>query len=169
MLRDAYREAARDLLDRNRHRLWDLALPIFFLQRHALELVLKDAISTIDEYVYLAKDRAGARPEPPFGHDLADLLTQLRGALAQADDIRQDLSTLPALVERFHMQDERSTWARYLADHRRADLDLATAQIELELADTDLFSMENTPGRSLGWVTEYAYRIHDFLVREERK
>ena len=35
--------------------------------------------------------------------------------------------------------------------------------------NTDLFSMENTEGRSLGWVTEYGYQVHEIMMRELRE
>lgn len=167
VLRDSYRDAARDLLDRNRHRLVEFALPIFFLQRHALELTLKDAISTIEEHTYLAANRAGARPKAPWGHDLAELLNKLKAALASENDARQDLGTLPTLVQRLHAQDEEGTWARYRDDNARAELDLEAAQSDLEQVFRDLFAHDNAPDSEFGWITEYAYLIHEMIVREE--
>lgn len=167
VLRESYRDAARDLLDRNRHRLVQFALPIFFLQRHALELALKDATSTVEEHSYLSTSRAGSRPKAPWGHDLADLLNKLKGALTRANDARQDLGTLPTLVQRLHAQDEEGTWARYRDDNARAELDLEAAQSDLEQVFRDLFAHDDAPGAAFGWVTEYAYLIHELIVHEE--
>lgn len=46
-LGQSYLDAARDLLERNRDRVRQYALPIFFLLRHALELALKQAINAV--------------------------------------------------------------------------------------------------------------------------
>jgi len=168
VLRESYRDAARDLLDRNRHRLVQLALPIFFLQRHALELAIKKAILTVEEHIYLAMRRAGSPPKAPRGHDLAELLSKLKEALTRADDARQDFGTLPTLVQRLHALDEEGTWARYRDDNVRAELDLEAAQSDLEHVFRDLFAHGRTSDAAFGWVTEYAYLTHEFIAREEQ-
>ncbi|HKX45545.1 MAG TPA: hypothetical protein VJP77_02495 [Planctomycetota bacterium] len=167
VLRDSYRDAARDLLDRNRHRLVEFALPIFFLQRHALELALKEAISTVDEHNYLAASRAGCAPRAPWGHDLADLLNELKDALTRANDTLQDLGALPTLVQRLQAQDEAGTWARYRDNNARAELDLEMAQTDLERVFREMFAHDHASDAPFGWITEYAYMIHEFIVREE--
>ena len=48
VLRESYRDAARDLLDRNRHRLLQFALPIFFLQPVLFQL----SFDTLTEPVF---------------------------------------------------------------------------------------------------------------------
>lgn len=75
------------------HRLHDVALPLAYLQRHALELALKDCIAIAREIkrdelwlVALKKDKRARRPKgPPLGrltHDFKEIVAQLRTALA---------------------------------------------------------------------------------------
>lgn len=167
VLRDSYLDAARDLLDRNRDQLPQFALPIFFLQRHALELALKEAIDTVVSFEHETRRRPGPHPDPAWGHDLAELFEQLNRSLASTGDPLPDLSRVCALVERFHDLDDRSTWARYRRDHARAELDLSAAQQDLDEVFRDLFAHHEDPDAPFGWVTEYGVALHDFITREE--
>ncbi|MEZ4495148.1 MAG: hypothetical protein R3C29_17765 [Dehalococcoidia bacterium] len=58
-LGESFLDAARELLDGNRDRLRRFALPIFFLQRHALELALKQAINAVLAERHITKRRSG--------------------------------------------------------------------------------------------------------------
>src|SRR5205807_636340 len=62
----------------------DLVLPILYLQRHAVELIIKDAILAcfhLDEARFVA-GKGERRVKPPaFDHDLPSLVSRLRGAL----------------------------------------------------------------------------------------
>ena len=163
-LGESYLDAARDLLDRNRERLRQFALPIFFLQRHALELALKQAISTVLAHDHITQRRPGKPPEPKKTHDLTKLLKVIRTALGGSSF---NLGKLPGLVDRFHALDEGSTWARYRHDHNPAELDLGGAQRDLDDLYEYMFAHPMTGEGDLGWVIEYGYLINEFLTREE--
>lgn len=163
-LGESYLDAARDLLDRNRERLRQFALPIFFLQRHALELALKQAIGTVMAHDHITERRPGEPPEPKWIHDLSKLLAELKRALGTA---KIDLGKLSGLVDRFHALDEGGTWARYRHDHNPAELDLGGAQRDLDDLYEDMFAHPTNGEGEFGWVVEYGYEINDFLTREE--
>jgi hypothetical protein len=156
-LGESYLDAARDLLDRNRERLRQFALPIFFLQRHALELALKQAISTVLAHDHITERKSGKPPEPDWTHDLSKLFAELKRVLGTSS---LDFGKLPGLVDRFHAFDEGGTWARYRSDHNPAELD----QDDLY---EHMFAHPTTGEGESGWVIEYGYLINEFLSREE--
>jgi len=163
-LGQSYLDAARDLLDRNRDRLRQFALPIFFLQRHALELALKQAINAVLAESHILERRRGEPPVAKKTHNLKKLLSRLTSALGSAS---LDLGKLPALVERFHARDEGGTWARYRKDHDPAELDLGGAQRDLDDLYQYMFAHPTRGEGEFGWVVETGYVINDFLTREE--
>lgn len=163
-LGQSYLDAARDLLDRNRDRLRQFALPIFFLQRHALELALKQAINAVLAEQHISRRRTGNAPEAERIHVLPDLLEHLRSALGESSI---DLGKLPVLVERFDARDEGGTWARYRSDHDPAELDLGGAQQDLDDLYEYMFAHPTRGEGEFGWVVEIWYVINDFLTREE--
>lgn len=163
-LGESYLDAARDLLDRNRDRLRQFALPIFFLQRHALELALKQATNTVLSEEHVTKRRPGKPSEAEKIHVLPKLLEQLRTALGASS---LDLGKLPDLVDRFHARDEGGTWARYRSNHDPAELDLGGAQRDLDDLYEYMFAHPMNGEGELGWVIEIGYVINEFLTREE--
>ncbi len=157
---ESYLGAARDLLDRNRDRLRQFALPIFFLQRHALELALKEAIRMVLAFEHYKEGRLGEPPEPERTHDLSKLLATLRSALGSSSTT---LGKLPSLVASFHLRDERSVWARYRSDHKPVELELGSAQRDLDDLYQEMFSHSTTAEGEIGWVVEYYYEISEIL------
>ena len=163
-LGDSYLSAARSLLDRNRDRLRQFALPVFFLQRHALELALKQAIGIVLTHEHITQRQQGKSPEAKQIHVLPELLSDLRVALGNSS---LDLGTLPALVEKFHALDEGGTWARYRSDHNPAELDLGGAQRDLDGLYEYMFASPTDRDCDSGWVIRYGYLIDEFLKQEE--
>ena len=163
-LGQSYLDAARDLLDRNRDRLRQVALPIFFLQRHALELALKQAINAVLAERHITQRRSGEPPKAQRIHDLPELLEHLRVALGESS---LNLGRLPALVERFDARDEGGTWARYRTDHDPAELDLDRAQQDLDDLYEHMFAHPTSGEGEYGWVIEIGWVINEFLTHEE--
>lgn len=157
-LGQSYLDAARDLLDRNRDQLRQFALPIFFLQRHALELALKQAINAVLAEQHISHRRTGDAPEAERIHVLPDLLEHLRSALGESSI---DLGKLPALVERFDARDEGGTWARYRSNHDPAELDLGGAQQDLDDLYEHMFAHPTRGEGEFGWVTDVWYGISE--------
>lgn len=155
-LGQSYLDAARDLLDRNRDRLRQFALPIFFLQRHVLELALKQAINAVLAESHILEIRWGEPPVAKNTHNLKKLLSRLTSALGSAS---LDLGKLLDLVDRFHARDEGDDWARYRKDHDPAELDLCGAQ--------RVFAHPTRGKGKFRGVVEIGYVIDDFLTRED--
>jgi len=121
----AYLLAARKLLlEFGAGRCWNNedALPIFFLQRHALELLIKDCLRIIYQLMHVEHALDGQKKLPSKNarkrfckHDILTLYRDLEKKLC-FDDVSNSeaIRRLENLVNTIHAIDEKSTWARYL-------------------------------------------------------
>lgn len=165
ILRSSYLDSARNLLDNNRDRLSQFALPIFFLQRHALELALKHATKTVAYYHHVACRCPGPEPDALRHHDLQKLLRHLvKWLRPKAED--ETIALIQGLVLRFHKLDAGGTWSRYRNDTRPRQLELDTAQRELEEMFERLFADPTNVDAPVGVIVEYAYLTGELLSRE---
>ena len=165
VLRSSYLESARSLLDNHQDRLPHVALPIFFLQRHALELALKYAIQTVARYHHLACRCPGPQPDALRLHDLKKLASRFEEWLEPGEGDKT-VALMQLLVGRFHQLDAGGTWARYRDDAGPARLDLRTTQGDLEDLFERLFADPADVSAPVGTVVEYAYLTGE-LVRGE--
>lgn len=165
VLRSSYLDSARHLLDNNRDRLPQFALPIFFLQRHALELGLKHAIKTVAYYHHVACGCPGPEPDAPRHHDLKKLLRHLKEWL-RPEAADETVALIQRLVQRFHKLDAGSTWSRFRDDTKPVQLDLDTARDELEEMFKRLFADPTDLDEPVGWIVEYAYLTGELLTRD---
>ncbi len=140
-----------------------IAYPVFYLQRHALELVLKQTIGVLMYHRHITLERRWAGSEPPRHHDLARLLARLERLMCLAKDLA-DLSVLRRLVRKFHQMDRTSTWSRYRTHSRRRVLDLLRTQDDLEaIFDQLLVYPEDAEGRC-GLMADYLLEIQGELT-----
>lgn len=166
ILRDSYVDAARALLDGNREHLLQVAVPILFLQRHALEVALKDAIRIVAYHYKTACHHPGPEPEAPRSHNLKRLLRCLEEWLQPAEDRAETVALLARLVERFHKLDPRGTYLRYQDSDKAVAFDLEESQRELEDTFQRLFARPRDAEAQYGWITEYEELSHELTLRE---
>lgn len=145
----AYLTAARRLFDGFTGKGED-ALPIFFLQRHVLELLIKNCLRIIYKLM-LVECELGRRSEPPCecrldrvtrDHSLHALSGDLKDALfLDNDSVSLAMLRLESLVAKMHSVDPDSTWSRFLKVDKRtcetkpihpAVLDIRFYQQEIE-------------------------------------
>jgi hypothetical protein len=162
ILRDSYLAAARELLDKNRGNLLKVAVPILFLQRHSLEVALKDSIRIVAYYHYFAHKYRGPEPEAPRTHNLKKLLRCLI-QWSDPSELKDTLNIVKRLVERFHKLDPGGTYLRYRDDARPVKFDLDESQRELRAMFKHYFSRDS---EALGWITSYEEEIQSLAVRE---
>lgn len=121
----AYISASRRLLsDFNSDRHWNNedALPIFFLQRHALELLIKDSLRIVYRVMLAEHNSNNCLSEPSKGqltrltreHDLLKLYDDLDGSLfLERDGCSVQIERLKKLLDEVVAIEEHHTWARY--------------------------------------------------------
>lgn len=98
------------------------ALPVFFLQRHALELLIKNCLRVVYQLM-LVEHKLGCRSEPPCqckleraseNHNLNVLSKDLKAVLFfDNDSDSEGMLRLETLVAKMHSVDCRSTWSRF--------------------------------------------------------
>jgi hypothetical protein len=164
-LRESYLTAARELFDMNRDHLLQVALPILFLQRHALEIALKDSIRTVAHYHHLACSHPGPKPDAPRSHSLKRLLRCLVQWLAPEEG-DETFALVEQLVGRFHKLDPRGIYLRYRDDAEPVSFDLGESQRDLEELFKRLFARPHSTEDPLGWITDYQELTHELGVRE---
>lgn len=166
ILRESYLAAASELLDQNRGQLLRVALPILFLQRHALELALKHSVRVLVGFRQIAGDHAAEEPRSLGRHHLKRLLRDFKRLLVDDERDEDALALMESLVARFHRLDCSGTWARYRDDAAPVLLDLDESQRELEDVFRRLFARPRDVDAPLGWITEYEELSHELGVRE---
>jgi len=166
ILRESYLDAARELLDQNRGQLLRVALPILFLQRHALELALKHSVRVLVQFREASGVHTAPEPKSLRRHHLKRLLRDLRRLLLY-DELDGDvLALMESLVERLHRLDRPGTWARYRDDASPVLLDLGGLQRDLDDVFKRLFARPRDVKTPFGWITEYEELTHELGVRE---
>jgi hypothetical protein len=162
ILRESYLTAARELLDKNRDHLLQVALPILFLQRHALELALKHSVRVLVGFRQVTLE-----PKSLRRHNLKHLLRDFKKHLADDQPDKEALALMESLVARFHRIDRPGTWARYRDDAEPVSLDLGEHQRELEELFRRLFARPRGD-EDLGWIAEYEEAgLREYLDGEE--
>lgn len=179
ILRDSYLTAARELLDKNRGNLLQVALPILFLQRHALEVALKDSARVLLRFRE-AMGRCTMREPKALRreHSLEKMFRIFDRLLGEDERDRETMSLIESLAEQFDHFDRPdlkgedgrrkyspSTRARYRDDALPDVLDLEEVQRGLENVFMSLFARPRRKD-DLGWITEYEELTHELGVRE---
>jgi hypothetical protein len=165
ILRESYLTAACELLEKNRGGLRQVAIPTLFLQRHALEVALKDSIRTVAYYHHFACRHPGPEPDAPRDHDLERLLRCLVLWLAPEEG-DETITLVEHVVGRFHKLDPRSTYLRYRNNAKPVTFDLNESQRDLEEVFKRLFARPRGTDDPVGWITEYEELTHELCVRE---
>ncbi|QTW18677.1 hypothetical protein [Comamonas kerstersii] len=122
--RAAYLLASRTLLDtaKKENTLDHLSLPIFFLQRHAAELMMKEPLQLAIE-VHQLKERIGQEPSLDFprgvhyknseeSHSLDVLLSDLE-TMVNAFQVGKVPEPLRLAVQKMLSVEEKPSWSRY--------------------------------------------------------
>jgi hypothetical protein len=166
ILRESYLTAARELLDKNRGHLLQVALPILFLQRHALELALKHAVRVLVGFHEITEE-----PESLGRHHLKRLLRDFKRLLGPDDGEGETLTFMESLIARFHKLDRTrkwgpGEWVRYRDDALPAPLDLGELQCDLDDLFKRLFARPRDVDAPFGWITGYEDEMHARGVQE---
>lgn len=166
----AYLSASQKLVSAFENRRWnnEEALPIFFLQRHALELLLKDCLRIVYQLMLVEHELDKSDKSPSNGrlkrvcecHNLQKLYADLHGSLFLDDDATSDaLKRLGWLVEMIHAIDESSTWARY------PDVKKETCIVEFirpQNLNLEFYQQE------IGALSKLLYRFHnEFSINDQ--
>jgi hypothetical protein len=119
---ESYLTSARALIDQGASAgtLDDIGLPAFYLQRHALELLLKKMLDWMLDIFHMGAALANPahqvdtelRHSVLYGHDHSDLLKRLHEWVARIE-WEAPPRTLDDLVQRFKQIEITETWARY--------------------------------------------------------
>lgn len=139
----AYMKSARILIDHGRQNqcLDDVALPAFYMQRHALELLIKSWLTLIYEYAAFEKElgrATGGVPSPSQlkaskkSHNLGLLLGNLRSASGHFDFGDPPSETI-ALVEALQTFERTETWARYASSEDKNGTKTNHVEDEVEI------------------------------------
>lgn len=105
----------------------DIALPAFYMQRHALELLIKRLLSWLYETAEYRAKVGQSSPALPSAkqkknfkrsHNLSVLLNDLRST-SKAAGFAEPPSELTELVQRFGELEKSDTWSRYSASERK--------------------------------------------------
>lgn len=180
ILHESYLTAARELLNQNRGHLRQVAIPILFLQRHALELALKHSIRVLIRFREVAGSCAIKEPKAlRREHHLERLFRIFDGLLGEEERDRETLALMESLAEEFDRFDKPdikeekdrpkygpSTRARYREDTLPDVLDLSDAQRDLDDVFQRLFARPRDAEAPFGWIAEYEELTHDLGLRE---
>ncbi len=170
----SYVYAARRLLEspRVKENLVEYALPILYLQRHSLELLLKQlhmfAWELNERLVALGESR-GSFENHKKNHHLPTLLSKLNEALSTVGHAFccADHAKLQQLTERFDGLDERSTWLRFYDDPEKNE---EVPVLELQQGLTEVFEFcwedDNSIAQTLYLHSTYCDQV---LYARERK
>jgi hypothetical protein len=152
------------------------ALPIFFLQRHALELLIKDCLRIVYQLMFVQHELDAQRELPSGGarkriceHDILKLYKDFKIGLCFDDDASSAvIRRLEALVSTIHDIDEKSTWARYpdvdketcvTGYIRPQELDLEFYQQEIEALSVLLWGSDFDFYDAMMWKYHEAWNV----------
>lgn len=170
-LRESYLDAARELLDKNRGQLRQVALPILFLQRHGLELALKHSVRVLVGFRKAEGDRTAEEPKSLRRHHLKHLFRDFKRLLGTDAVDAESFALMESLVARYHRLDRSrkcgpGEWVRYREDAAPVLLDLGDLRRDLDELFKRLFARPRDTETPFGWITEYEELTHALGVWE---